>query len=78
MPAEPHRFGAEGLATFWEGAELRPVHRGQVRPPLPVLVGLAVTGPNDIDLAQRGDKPLRLEVQDIAGSKGHAQPVSGK
>jgi hypothetical protein len=31
-----------------------------------------------LDVAQRGQEGIRAEVQDIAGSKGHAQPVGGK
>ncbi|HET6247399.1 MAG TPA: PVC-type heme-binding CxxCH protein [Tepidisphaeraceae bacterium] len=31
-----------------------------------------------VDFSQRGKEGLRMEVQDIPGSKGHAQPVGGR
>jgi putative heme-binding domain-containing protein len=31
-----------------------------------------------VDFSQRGKEGIRLEVQDVPGSKGHAQPVGGR
>jgi hypothetical protein len=31
-----------------------------------------------VDLQQRGDEGVRVEVADAPGSTGHAQPVGGK